>query len=1287
MGGIGSLIVEIGANISGFTEAAGSVFEGLDGIAAKGASAGEAFQNTFDKAIAETGFHLADLTEGFGQARSAMDPFISAADQVGAAIAAATPPAFAFSEAAQDIVDKQAGLQAALQQSIDVFHEVSAAHEQGAATEADVARATEEMQSAFKNVTPAMDESESSASALGHSFMEIAGILGAGLGIAEAITSLKELAADSLEAYGKIEMAKVALTELTGSAETAEDVLSKMKDLAMTSIFQFPDLVAASQKMAALGVAAEHIPAAMQAVAAAAEVTGNGLDSVSSALDRIYLSATIQPRTLSQLGISMGDLAETMGVSADKVASTFKAMGSQSDDALQILTATINRRMADAKDAMSGTLPVTINSVKATWDSLLEDFGKEIKPSFEQLLMGLKEALPLIEKVASGLASIAVIKFDEIVGALKAIGVAAKETLGPVADLAGMLDFKSIGANIVESIVPLNGVKAVFLDIAAAVDVWKGKYPDLRTALQAVNDELSGLTAKKEADAKATLSKQIADDAELVSAVQAAARARELAEAQENATKVKELHAKATAELNSAESLLSAAYKSTYVPTLLDASTATAKLSDAQELVDTSAGDLLAKHATLADLLSQKATPNSVALQAAMAGVKEAEVNAKDAAENLRVAQEELRLAQETGKSAAEAIQQAEASHASFLKETATPVVLDYQTALANVTAAKAAAAQADSAVTAAEKALVDYMASTGTKTLADEAALVKALSDARLTLKTNLDAVKISETLLAESMKASQASQKESAEDALALDRVYDQKLTPHTTDLLVAMQNVTDAAQKDRDAAIALQQAKAALDQITQTVGHSVDDERVATQRAADARAALKIATSELSTAERDLQQGFGVSKDAITNLASATDDASLSSARLESALGTLKVSSLEHYQAIADKAKSAMEIIDASMASPNQKLLAHIQYLKDLQAEYEAEGTAMPAAQQIALAKMEQQEKDYVSNSITRWSNLYNSIHSDFSGMFSGLINDFFSGGDFMKTITDSLKKVGDSILSSLLKPFTDQATAMLSNLLTSLTSKLGDWLGNALGSLTGNGGVLGTGVGAATSDAGTAASTAGAATTAASAGTEAAGAGGSAASTAGTVLTGFMGWANVVTGAISAVTGILSLFGVGQGGQKDRLNIIANNTSDMDWAIHGGEGSIWATMHDLDATLNNLFQAFTTWYKDQMGWISDRITDVNTDLRGFATATFPVYASESLKALGEISNAAFADLARAVSAAGVVIPTSPTASPASGSSAPAASSPIIKIFLDGRELSNSWAQYLQESGVTP
>ncbi len=151
---------------------------------------------------------------------------------------------------------------------------------------------------------------------------------------------------------------------------------------------------------------------------------------------------------------------------------------------------------------------------------------------------------------------------------------------------------------------------------------------------------------------------------------------------------------------------------------------------------------------------------------------------------------------------------------------------------------------------------------------------------------------------------------------------------------------------------------------------------------------------------------------------------------------------------------------------------------------------------------------------------------------------------------------------------------------------LLSKLGDLIGSSstLGGILNNiGGALGGGGGAAGSAAGGAASAAGGA---------ASNAGKIAGQVIGSTVTGVL--TSVFTG-ISAVADVLSLFGVGRAGEKDRLNLIANATTALAQMFGNpvmGIISIINTSNQLD----NLNAAMAGWVHDAWVELLDDLTAI-------------------------------------------------------------------------------------------
>lgn len=102
---------------------------------------------------------------------------------------------------------------------------------------------------------------------------------------------------------------------------------------------------------------------------------------------------------------------------------------------------------------------------------------------------------------------------------------------------------------------------------------------------------------------------------------------------------------------------------------------------------------------------------------------------------------------------------------------------------------------------------------------------------------------------------------------------------------------------------------------------------------------------------------------------------------------------------------------------------------------------------------------------------------------------------------------------------------------------------------------------------------------------------AGAGGAAVGAAVSGVTGVL--TSVFTG-ISAITGILSLFGVGQGGQKDRLNSISDATQYVAWVFGAGGGH--DALLNIQNGLNNLVDAFVNWFRDDVNQLIQLATDI-------------------------------------------------------------------------------------------
>src|SRR5215831_7276179 len=200
----------------------------------------------------------------------------------------------------------------------------------------------EQIASAFgSQVTPALQEAGAAAGGAGEQFHqlhlnleEMASLAGFTVGLDQAVELLKEFISDAIEAASQVEFLTTALTGLTGSMESANEIMEAAESISMRTTAGFLELGKAGQSLAAFGVAAEGIPAILEGVAEWAEVSGKSVEGLTAAIEGAAVSGQLRLRSL---GVTASELAEVMGVSADKAKEAFKNLGDDVTTRMEIL--------------------------------------------------------------------------------------------------------------------------------------------------------------------------------------------------------------------------------------------------------------------------------------------------------------------------------------------------------------------------------------------------------------------------------------------------------------------------------------------------------------------------------------------------------------------------------------------------------------------------------------------------------------------------------------------------------------------------------------------------------------------------------------------------------------------------------------------------------------------------------------------------------------------------------------------------------------------------------------
>ena len=147
------------------------------------------------------------------------------------------------------------------------------------------------------------------------------GKIGAALGELAIAEGIKKIAESAIEASDQFAKFQTAVTNFTGDAAGAKQLLEDVQGIAKTSPFEFPELAGAAQRMVQLGMSTEQAKTSLTAIAemgTALKLTGEQVTGVANAMAR--LDAGAQPmRVMNQLvaeGIPAWKiLAEQMGPS------------------------------------------------------------------------------------------------------------------------------------------------------------------------------------------------------------------------------------------------------------------------------------------------------------------------------------------------------------------------------------------------------------------------------------------------------------------------------------------------------------------------------------------------------------------------------------------------------------------------------------------------------------------------------------------------------------------------------------------------------------------------------------------------------------------------------------------------------------------------------------------------------------------------------------------------------------------------------------------------------------
>ncbi len=245
-------------------------------------------------------------------------------------------------------------------------------------------------------------------------------------GIGTAISTLARLtgaaglaaaAVGSVFALGKgfnlaseFETAAVQLTALSGSATVANSTLGQLRDLAAHSPFGFPELLDASKRLLAVGVAASGIPTLLREVGDVAAGTGTPIGEIADQFARVAAEGSLGSRELLALGRDgvpvlqvLAKQFNTTAAGVEELAAAGRIGFAQLEQAFESMTGP-GGRFSGIVAAQAQTIGGLLHNLSATVDDTLADVAESLVNAFDlrPALAGMAAAVGRVGPVIVG---------------------------------------------------------------------------------------------------------------------------------------------------------------------------------------------------------------------------------------------------------------------------------------------------------------------------------------------------------------------------------------------------------------------------------------------------------------------------------------------------------------------------------------------------------------------------------------------------------------------------------------------------------------------------------------------------------------------------------------------------------------------------------------------------------------------------------------------------------------------------------------------------------------------
>jgi tape measure domain-containing protein len=229
------------------------------------------------------------------------------------------------------------------------------------------------------SLTGGFDDLKASMGALG-----ITAVVGGIISIGKAVW---DASVNAALFYDKMENVRMSLGNLLDSKEAGDALYKTMQDIAQRTPFTFEDVATTTQRLLAMGFAAEQIPATFDAIGNAASATGAGAEGVNRialALGQMQAKGKITTEEMMQLqevGVpAFRILAEATGVSQQALMKMVSDGIVPANQNLDTLIAAMNSNYGGAMAQQLGTATQAQSNLNDAVDNFNTEIGEATSP-------------------------------------------------------------------------------------------------------------------------------------------------------------------------------------------------------------------------------------------------------------------------------------------------------------------------------------------------------------------------------------------------------------------------------------------------------------------------------------------------------------------------------------------------------------------------------------------------------------------------------------------------------------------------------------------------------------------------------------------------------------------------------------------------------------------------------------------------------------------------------------------------------------------------------------------